>query len=127
MPNMSDEPIEDSPQQERVFYVYTYRYIDHSVGTEPDEAWDLLRDRSCKALVPYIKRMFRDSGWNGHGRIEVFQIPPVVLPHHRNGFLIWHTRNSETRTSYLATEVLLPEEIDGLMGPSHCRLSEYNY
>jgi hypothetical protein len=124
---MDDEAFEQRMRKDRIFYLYGYRYIDHSVGTDPEAAWDMVRNRNCKALTPYIKRMFRDSGWDGHGRVEVFQIPPVVLPHQKDGFLIWHVRHSVTRTSYLASETPLPSGIDGLSGPSRCRLSDYDY
>lgn len=96
-------------------FVYVYHHIDFYKGDSPSEVSDYENDANCEALVPAIKNLFEAAGWEGDGNVRIFQIPPVVVPNNgSDGFLIWHVKQGNNGTSWLASEVPLPEGIDGL-------------
>jgi hypothetical protein len=90
-------------------FVYIYHHIDHTPGVPPANVYDSVSGKSCEARVPEIKQLFTQAGWEGDGRIELFAIPPVIAPNAPDGFLIWHVKQSNNGTSWLASELPLPK------------------
>ena len=94
-------------QGQRLF-VYVFHYIDHTPGFTPGAVYDMTFGDTCEARLPAIKQLFIQAGWEGDGKIEVFAIPPVVLLDAPDGFLIWHVKQGNNGTSWLASEKPLP-------------------
>ena len=104
------------PVNGRNFFVYVYHYIDHTPGLKPASVPDFLSNGSCEAQVPAVKEVFMKAGWEGDGKIEIFAIPPVVSKGSGpDGFIIWHVKQGNNGTSWLASELPLPE-IENLVG-----------
>src|ERR1017187_2909236 len=106
MSNLSPKPWLAGNQ---LFFVYTFHFIDHTRGFSPSEVYDPIRQEALGTRESEMRDLFTRAGWEGDGRIEIFQIPPVVLPGSgHDGFLIWHVKQTNNGTSWLASEVPLP-------------------
>jgi hypothetical protein len=100
----------------RNFFVYTFHHVDFMRGLPPEQVYDLATDNltsgpgTCEALLPAMRDLFTKAGWEGDGQLEVFQIPPfVTIDNDPDGFLVWHVKQSNNGTSWLASEKYLPD------------------
>jgi hypothetical protein len=102
----------------RKFYVYTFHHIDLESGLPPESVPDTgiefdaasPMSQTCEPLVPAIKDLFKKAGWEGDGKVEIFCIPPFLPPANgADGFVIWHVKQENNGTSWLASEMRLFE------------------
>lgn len=62
-----------------------------------------------QVLVDEIGTHFRQHGWDGAGDVGLVWLPPFVMPDAgANGSALWHVRQSDHQTSWLAAQSPLP-------------------
>jgi hypothetical protein len=93
------------------FFVYQYQHLDGL--TYMQEAEPLFRShRNGAALIANIKRRLKAAGWEGDGVLQILWLPPFLGAGIEDtwGVCIWHVKQSNNGTSWLASPVPLPFE-----------------
>lgn len=90
----------ESPKK---WFVFKYEHIDYLDNIE------LLEPDSNKALLDELKQLFKKEGWEGDGEIGQIWLPPFVL-HKANsyGHWVYHVKQQNNGTSFLASRLFLP-------------------
>lgn len=91
------------------FTYYTHSPID-MLDFIPD-AETLLQDIPNKdEILDQVHHVLLKAGWEGDGEIGLIWIPPFMLPTDSFGTCIWHVKQSNNGTSFLASPMQLPKD-----------------
>lgn len=90
------------------FYVYSFHHIDvHSFERLPWEVLDATSDQ-VRLLTHQLEALFRAHGWEGDGDVRLLWLPPFVMADPDTwGVPVWHVKQSNNGTSWLAAEAPL--------------------
>lgn len=83
------------------FWVYRYEHIDEYTFIKNPS---LLANEILEALpiLRNVKTAFQKIGWEGDGEFGVIWIPPFMMPSYDIGLYLWHVKQSNNGTSFLA-------------------------
>lgn len=111
-----------SPESVKEFHVYSYHYIDFHDYTKP--AQEVLEHWSRRDdFISALKNLWLAYGWDGDGVVTTIWLPPFLIEDLNDevGHIIWHVKQLEDGTSWLASSRLisqiehhriLPEQLD---------------
>lgn len=98
------EVINYPPTALRDFQVEAYEYIDNlHFLLSPSE---FLED--AESYISVVKELFLEAGWEGDGEIKLLWVPPFCIEtddtmwEYPQGEVIWHTKQENDGTSWLA-------------------------
>jgi hypothetical protein len=101
------------PETLKTYRVLMYEWIDNlNFILDPSDHVDNAKD--------YIKTagdLFRNSGWDGVGKIGLMWIPPFMLKGPRtndstSGVIVWHVKQIDDGLSWILTPIELPFEAE---------------
>ncbi len=95
-------------------FVYSYQFVDDfSSIIDPlvfeSEEFD---SRHIKTYMALLTALFIEKGWEGDGDIGLIWIPPFIIgddSFNGFGFHVWHVKQSNNGTSFLASPIRLKE------------------
>jgi hypothetical protein len=92
------------------FHVYTYQHIDYQDFTiHPCEAWyKKWTDDNFEDVMAAVRQEFEMAGWEGDGEIRLIWLPSFLFLNSADELLIWHVKQSNNGTSFLASKIELP-------------------
>jgi hypothetical protein len=91
------------------WHIYQYHFVDE-IGSMKC-AYDEIGDTDDgPAKIRMMGRILEDAGWEGDGTIRLLWLPPFVLPGEDLCFgeWIWHVKQSNNGTSWIASPIPLP-------------------
>lgn len=98
------------PENIKHFFTYSYQFIDNLSFIIPAETY--LREHNLPESDKYIeevKRLFVEHGWEGDGELGIIWLPPFIgLDEDTSGFCLWHVKQSNNGTSWIASPKKLP-------------------
>ncbi|OWK38736.1 hypothetical protein [Fimbriiglobus ruber] len=101
----------DEPAQIRSYQVYQYAHLD-DLRFMPDAEEVLATVENRVEILNAIRDVLLGGGWEGDGVIQMMWLPPFVGAgiEDTHGTFIWHVKQSNNGTSWLASPVELPFE-----------------
>jgi hypothetical protein len=101
----------DGPAQIRRYRVYQYAHLDE-LRFMPDAETVLATVTNRDAILDAVRDVLQRAGWEGDGTIQMMWLPPFVGAgvEDTHGVFIWHVKQSNNGTSWLASPVDLPFE-----------------
>lgn len=93
------------------YAVYQYHHIDDlSFMLDAEEV--LRRNENREKILSRVRERFRHAGWEGDGRLQILWLPPFLGAGVEDtyGVVVWHVKQSNNGTSWLASPVPLPFE-----------------
>lgn len=92
------------------FFVYRYHFIDNSSFITPAVSFLKKNDYlDADKYINAVKQLFLANGWEGDGEIGVIWIPPFIgIDEDTYGFALWHVKQLNNGTSWLASPKKLP-------------------
>lgn len=97
------------------YYTYQYHFIDDFEGIFPISK-NLLSHYNGPKLVKSVEAKLLDAGWEGDGTLRLIWLPPFLSATLNNsyyGVYVWHVKQSNNGTSWLASRV--PLDFDELL------------
>ena len=94
-----------SPDSVKSFFVYSYHYIDFHDYTKP--AHEVLEHWSRRDdFISALKELWLTHGWDGDGVVTTIWLPPFLVEDLNDevGHIIWHVKQLEDGTSWLASD-----------------------
>jgi hypothetical protein len=93
------------------YYVYEYQHLD-SRGFMFDAKDVLARAKNGSEVVEKVKARLLKEGWEGDGELELLWLPPFLGAGVQDtyGVCVWHVKQGNNGTSWLASPVPLPFE-----------------
>jgi hypothetical protein len=99
------------PDDVRRLSVYQYHFLDDlSFVRKPEEVFDESKQSDLDAYIDKVRQHFKDAGWEGDGKIGIIWLPPFVDAggvEDTWGTYIWHVKQSNNGTSWLASDAAL--------------------
>ena len=99
------------PDDVRRLSVYQYHFLDDlSFVRKPEEVFDESKQTDLDAYIDRVRQHFKDAGWEGDGKIGIIWLPPFVDAggvEDTWGTYIWHVKQSNNGTSWLASGAAL--------------------
>jgi hypothetical protein len=99
------------PEDVRRLSVYQYHFLDDlSFVRKPEEVFDESKQTDLDAYIDKVRQHFKDAGWEGDGQIGIIWLPPFVDAggvEDTWGTYIWHVKQSNNGTSWLASDAAL--------------------
>jgi hypothetical protein len=95
-----------SPEHASKLNVYQYQFLDDlSFVRSPHEVFGESAKEEIDAYLAALRQRFTGAGWEGDGRIGVIWFPPFVDVGIEDtwGNYVWHVKQSNNGTSWLAT------------------------
>jgi hypothetical protein len=96
------------PDDARRLSVYQYQFLDDlSFVRKPEEVFDESKQTDLDAYIDKVRQHFKDAGWEGDGQIGIIWLPPFVDAggvEDTWGTYIWHVKQSNNGTSWLASD-----------------------
>jgi hypothetical protein len=102
-------PAIDPPAKIKQYHVYSYEHLDE-LRFMP-LATDVLQTVSkADEILSTVRALFEEAGWEGDGDLQVMWLPPFVGAgvEDTHGVFIWHVKQENNGTSWLASPVSLP-------------------
>lgn len=95
-------------QHIKEMFVYEYHFLDDLTFIKPIE--NHLDSENSKKYIDALKELFSSYGWEGDGEIGVIWFPPFIGVGGENtyGHYVFHVKQSNNGTSFLASSVQLP-------------------
>jgi hypothetical protein len=99
----------DEPAQISRYRVYEYAHLDE-LRFMPDAEAVLAAVANRDAIIEAVRDALQRAGWEGDGTIQMMWLPPFVGAgvEDTSGVFIWHVKQSNNGTSWLASPVELP-------------------
>ena len=89
-------------------YVYVYHHDDDRRGYTP---LDKLSDKVSTTFVEKLTTTLKACGWEGDGKLEAMMVPAFLSTESTGRwFLIFHVKQSNNGTSWIASEYPLTVE-----------------
>lgn len=88
---------------EEKFYIYQFQYIDdHQFIKDQNE----VSEEIINELPPLdkVKEALPKIGWEGDGKFGIIWIPPFLMPVYDTGIYLWHVKQSNNGTSFIASK-----------------------
>ena len=95
--------------------MYEYHHIDYLLFMpSAEEALSALPN--AREIITEVGLLFRESGWEGDGDIEMMWLPPFVSVEieDTHGAFLFHVKQSNNGTSFIASPERLHFESDSL-------------
>ncbi|MGN4542754.1 hypothetical protein [Bacillus cereus group sp. MYBK95-2] len=92
------------------FLVYEYHFLDDLSFIKPLNEY---LDSNQEEITTKLKQLFSRYGWEGDGELGIIWLPPFVDIGIENtcGHYVFHVKQSNNGTSFLASDIELPFEI----------------
>lgn len=99
----------DSPAQIRRYHVYQYHHLDE-LRFMPLATEVLQAAPNANEILATVREVFEQAGWEGDGDLQMMWLPPFVGAgiEDTHGAFIWHVKQANNGTSWLASPVELP-------------------
>jgi hypothetical protein len=93
------------------YHVYSYEHID-SLGYMPDARSVLEEEPNADEILNNVRRRLLSAGWEGDGTLQLLWLPPFLGAGVQDtfGVCVWHVKQYNNGTSWLASPVPLPFE-----------------
>src|SRR5208337_3016374 len=110
-PGVATRMLIGHPDDVRRLSVYQYHFLDDlSFVRKPEEVFDESKQADLDAYIDGVRQHLKDAGWEGDGKIGIIWLPPFVDAggvEDTWGTYIWHVKQSNNGTSWLASDAAL--------------------
>lgn len=94
-------------EREAPLHYYRFEYLDRLEFMR--SARDHLPTEGADMILAQVAAGFRAKGWEGDGSIEIFWLPPFIVKlNDTAGFIVFHVKQQNNGTSFLASPYPLP-------------------